>query len=231
MDLPAVRRFTAAPGGEVSTARRTHLAGRAYRRPLTVGYGKVYRARLLGQRRVDRNTNAGSASPPRPPEPDADHQVNAHSGRGMVRNYNGQTRAPTSSTTTGSSAAATGGRTRHLAAALVVVGLRQRLSTLNAGELTPDSLVMLHKTAYQASRHAAGPPRRWTTIVARQRVLATRRLIRPAGRAERNQRATLGSATGITTPRTSTARLRLALPLRDDRIIAGLLTTTSRVSA
>lgn len=84
--------FTAAPGGAILGApgartRQIEFIGDSF----TAGYGNVSQTRdCSGNGGVNRNSNAdlafGSLIARRL---DADHQLNAISGRGMVRNYNG----------------------------------------------------------------------------------------------------------------------------------------------
>ncbi|MFI1952971.1 SGNH/GDSL hydrolase family protein [Streptomyces xinghaiensis] len=84
--------FTAVGGGGMLPAptarsRQIEFIGDSY----TAGYGNTSDTRdCSATGGVDRNTNAGLAFPALTAEAlDADHQQNAFSGRGMVRNYNG----------------------------------------------------------------------------------------------------------------------------------------------
>ncbi|GAA2669357.1 MULTISPECIES: cellulose binding domain-containing protein [Actinosynnema] len=83
--------FTAAPGGELldkpaPRARQIEFIGDS----LTAGYGNTSTSRDCSATGVDRKSNADLTFGALTARAlGADHQINAQSGRGMVRNYNG----------------------------------------------------------------------------------------------------------------------------------------------
>ncbi|MFC4532952.1 SGNH/GDSL hydrolase family protein [Sphaerisporangium dianthi] len=151
--------FVAAPGGAVlprpaDRRRQIEFIGDSY----TAGYGNLSPTRECpapGQ--LDRNTNADLAFGALTARGlDADYQLNAFSGRGMVRNYNGI--EPGTDFRTYYDRALIGvpgdvwrnpGTWRPQ---LIVVGLgiNDFSTAVNPGEpWTPESLVAAYKTAYQ----------------------------------------------------------------------------------
>ncbi|MDU0287741.1 cellulose binding domain-containing protein [Saccharothrix longispora] len=231
--------FTAAPGGEVldkpaARTRQVEFIGDS----LTVGYGNMSTTRdCSANGGVDRNTNADLGFAAQAARSlDADYQVNAHSGRGMVRNYNGQD--------PGTDFRTHYDRVLQHAAGdvwqnpgtwrpqLVVVGLgvNDFSTPLNAGEpWTPDSLVSAYKTAYQGfldtlrARYGAG-----TTIVVSANAYSGNAAFPQAAQQvvrERNQRGDAGVRYWYyDAPDLDRLGCDWHYSLRDDRIIAGLLT-------
>jgi lysophospholipase L1-like esterase len=151
--------FLAAPGGEIlakpeARNRQIEFIGDSY----TAGYGDVSNTRDCTADDVNRTTNAdlsfGALTAQRL---NADYQLNAFSGRGVVRNYNGG--EPTTNYRTYYDRAllnVDGDVWRNPGTwrpQLVVVGLgiNDFSTAINPGEQwTPDTLLAAYRTAYQA---------------------------------------------------------------------------------
>jgi lysophospholipase L1-like esterase len=150
--------FVAAPGGAVLAApkgrpRQIEFIGDSY----TAGYGNLSTTRDCTGDEVHRTTNAdrsfGALAARRL---GADHQVNAFSGRGMVRNYNGTDPGTDYRTYYERALLAVDGDVwrvpRWWRPQLVVVGLgiNDFSTPINAGEpWTPETLAAAYRTAYQ----------------------------------------------------------------------------------
>ncbi|MFD7659794.1 cellulose binding domain-containing protein [Actinosynnema sp. NPDC059797] len=149
--------FVAAPGGEVlarpaDRTRQVEFIGDSY----TAGYGNTSAGRDCTGDEVNRTTNADLAFGPLTARRlGADYQVNAFSGRGMVRNYNGGEPGTSYRTYYDRALLAVDGDVWRKPASwrpqLVVVGLgiNDFSTALNPGEpWTPESLVADYKAAY-----------------------------------------------------------------------------------
>ena len=164
--------FLPAPGGEIldkpaARTRQVEFIGDS----LTAGYGNLSTTRdCSATGGVDRNTNTDIAFGPLTARGlGADYQVNAHSGRGMVRNYNGGEPGTTFRTYYERGLQNVPGDVWQNPATwrpqLVVVGLGTNdfSTAINPGEpWTSESLVAAYQTAYQGfldklrTRYGAG---------------------------------------------------------------------------
>jgi lysophospholipase L1-like esterase len=151
--------FTAAPGGSIlappaARSRQIEFIGDSF----TVGYGNVSGQRdCSGIGGVNRNTNADlSFGALTAQSLDADYQLNAYSGLGMVRNYNGGTPDITYRTFYDRALLHVDGDVWEKPATwrphVVVIGLgiNDFSTPLNPGErwTTQDELVAAYETAY-----------------------------------------------------------------------------------
>ncbi|MEV7098091.1 cellulose binding domain-containing protein [Amycolatopsis sp. NPDC051045] len=151
--------FVAAPGGEIlakpaARTRQIEFIGDS----LTAGYGDLSTTRdCSANGGIDRNTNTdlgfGALTARRL---NADYQVNAQSGRGMVRNYNGSDPGTDFRTAYDRTLQNVSGDVWHNPATwrpqLVVVGLGTNdfSTAINPGEpWTAGSLVAAYQSAYQ----------------------------------------------------------------------------------
>ncbi|WP_367127349.1 cellulose binding domain-containing protein [Saccharothrix sp. HUAS TT1] len=153
----AFRGFVAAPGGAVLAkpaprTRQVEFIGDSH----TAGYGNLSTSRDCTGDQVNRTTDADRAfSALTARALGADYQVNAFSGRGMVRNYNGGEAGADYRTYYDRALLAVDGDVWPKPAGwrpqLVVVGLgiNDFSTAVNPGEpWTPESLVTAYKTAY-----------------------------------------------------------------------------------
>ncbi|GAB2793631.1 SGNH/GDSL hydrolase family protein [Amycolatopsis magusensis] len=149
--------LVAAPGGEIlaepaARSRQVEFIGDSY----TAGYGNLSGSRDCTGDQVNRTTHADRAFGPLTARGlGADYQVNAFSGRGMVRNYNGGEPGTDYRTYYDRALLAVDGDVWRKPAdwrpQLVVVGLgiNDFSTALNPGEpWTPESLVAAYKAAY-----------------------------------------------------------------------------------
>ncbi|WP_219910684.1 cellulose binding domain-containing protein [Saccharothrix carnea] len=151
--------FLPAAGGEIlakpaARSRQVEFIGDS----LTAGYGNLSTTRdCSATGGVDRNTNTDLAFGPLAARGlGADYQVNAHSGRGMVRNYNGGEPGTSFRTYYDRGLQNVAGDVWRnpdtWRPQLVVVGLGTNdfSTAINPGEpWTPDSLTAAYRTAYQ----------------------------------------------------------------------------------
>lgn len=150
--------FTAAPGGVVfgrpaAKQREVEFIGDSY----TAGYGNMSDTRDCTGDQVNRTTNAdlsfGALTAKRL---GADYQINAFSGRGMVRNYNGGEPGTSYRTYYDRALLAVDGdvwRQRDWRPQVVVIGLgfNDFSTAINPGEpWTPETLTAAFHDAYQA---------------------------------------------------------------------------------
>jgi lysophospholipase L1-like esterase len=149
--------FVAAPGGAVlakpaARTRQIEFIGDSH----TAGYGNMSTTRDCTGDQVNRTTNAdqsfGAITAKRL---GADYQINAFSGRGMVRNYNGGEPGTSYRTYYDRALLAVDGDVWPVPASwrpqLIVVGLgiNDFSTAINSGEpWTPDTLVTAYRTAY-----------------------------------------------------------------------------------
>ena len=149
--------FVAAPGGAVlakpaARTRQIEFIGDSH----TAGYGNTSTTRDCSGDEVNRTTNAdtsfGALTAKRL---NADYQINAFSGRGMVRNYNGGEPGTSYRTYYERALLAVDGDRWPVPAdwrpQLIVVGLgiNDFSTAINSGEpWTPDSLIAAYRTAY-----------------------------------------------------------------------------------
>jgi lysophospholipase L1-like esterase len=149
--------FVAAPGGAILTAprapgRQVEFIGDSY----TAGYGLLSDTRDCTGDQVNRTTDADlSFGALTARGLGADYQINAFSGRGMVRNYNGGEPGTDYRTYADRALLSVDGdvwrRPPTWRPQLVVIGLgiNDFSTPINAGEpWTPDSLVAAYKAAY-----------------------------------------------------------------------------------
>jgi hypothetical protein len=150
--------FVAAHGGAIlgkpaARGRQIEFIGDSY----TVGYGNMSTTRECTGDEVARTTNAdlsfGAITARRLR---ADYQINAFSGLGMVRNYNGHTPGTDYRTYYDRALLSVDGdvwqKPRSWRPQLVVVGLgiNDFSTAINPGEAwTPESLIAAYRTAYQ----------------------------------------------------------------------------------
>ncbi|SED07827.1 GDSL-like Lipase/Acylhydrolase family protein [Amycolatopsis tolypomycina] len=151
--------FVASPGGEIlakpaARSRQIEFIGDS----LTAGYGNLSTTRdCSGNGGIDRNTDTDlSYGALTARGLDADYQINAQSGRGMVRNYNGGdpgTDFRTAYDRTLQNAAADvwhNPATWRPQLVVVALGTNDFSTAINPGEpWTPDSLVAAYQSAYQ----------------------------------------------------------------------------------
>lgn len=151
--------FVAAPGGAIlgkpaARSRQIEFIGDSY----TAGYGNMSATRDCTGEDVNRTTNAdlsfGALAAQRL---NADYQVNAFSGRGMVRNYNGGEPGTSYRTYYDRALLSVDGdvwaKPRDWRPQLVVIGLgiNDFSTAINPGETwTPESLVAAYHDQYQA---------------------------------------------------------------------------------
>jgi lysophospholipase L1-like esterase len=231
--------FTAAPGGRIlgrpaPRHRQIEFIGDS----LTVGYGNLSTTRdCSANGGVDRNTDADLGFAAQAAHSlHADYQINAYSGRGMVRNYNGQDPGTDFRTYYDRGLESVAGDVWHDPGTwrpqLVVVGLGTNdFSTpLHDGEpWTPDTLVTAYKTAYQGfidKLRARYGPR--TTIVVSANAFSGNPAFPQAAQQvvqERNQRGDRNVRYWYAdAPDLDRLGCDWHYSLHDDRIIAGLLT-------
>ncbi|WP_229872622.1 RICIN domain-containing protein, partial [Promicromonospora soli] len=168
--------FVAAPGGAILTkptarSRQIEFIGDS----LTVGYGNTSTSRECTWDQVNRTTNTDlSYGALTARGLSADYQVNAYSGRGMVRNYNGSDPGTSYRTYYDRALLNVAGDvwdpgTWRPQLVVVYLGTNDFSTALNPGEpwTTPDSLAAAYRTAYSEfvqklrTRYGTG-----TTIVA-----------------------------------------------------------------
>lgn len=231
--------FTAAPGGRILRApaarsRQIEFIGDS----LTVGYGNLSTTRdCSATGGVDRNTDSDlgfAAQAAR--RLDADYQINAYSGRGMVRNYDGQDPGTDFRTYYDRGLQYVPGDVWRNPGTwrpqLVVVGLgvNDFSTPLGPGEpWTPDSLVSAYSSAYQGFidklRARYGPG---TTIVVSANAFSGNPAFPQAARQvvqERNQRGDRRVRYWYyDAPDLDRLGCDWHYSLHDDRIVAGLLT-------
>jgi lysophospholipase L1-like esterase len=151
--------FAAAPGGTIlggpaARSRQIEFIGDSY----TAGYGNMSATRDCTGDDVNRTTNAdlsfGALTAQRL---GADYQIDAYSGRGMVRNYNGGEPGVTYRTFYDRALLSVDGdvwnRPRDWRPQLLVIGLgiNDFSTAINPGEAwTPESLVAAYHDQYQA---------------------------------------------------------------------------------
>jgi lysophospholipase L1-like esterase len=151
--------FVAAPGGEIldqpaARSRQVEFIGDSY----TAGYGNLSDTRDCTSDQVNRTTNAdrsfGAVAARRH---NADYQINAYSGLGMVRNYNGSRPEVSYRTYYDRALLSVDGDVWRNPGTwrpqLVVVGLgiNDFSTAINSGEpWTPETLIAGYRTAYQA---------------------------------------------------------------------------------
>ncbi len=149
--------FVTAPGGAVlakptARTRQIEFIGDSH----TAGYGNMSTSRDCTGDQVNRTTNAdrtfGAITAKRL---GADYQLNAFSGRGMVRNYNGGEPGTSYRTYYDRALLAVAGDVWQVPTTwrpqLIVVGLgiNDFSTAINSGEpWTPDSLITAYRTAY-----------------------------------------------------------------------------------
>jgi lysophospholipase L1-like esterase len=225
--------FVPAAGGEIlakptARTRQVEFIGDS----LTAGYGNTSTTRdCSANGGVDRNTNTDLAFGPLTARAlGADYQVNAHSGRGMVRNYNGGEPGTTFRTSYDRGLQNVPGDVWRnpdtWRPQLVVVGLGTNdfSTAINPGESwTPESLTAAYRTAYQGFldklRTQYGPD---TVIV----VSATNLFAEAAGQvvADRNARGDdLVRFWNYDDPRLDRLGCDWHFSLNDHRLITGLL--------
>jgi lysophospholipase L1-like esterase len=151
--------FVAAPGGEIlakpaARSRQIEFIGDS----LTAGYGDLSTTRdCSANGGIDRNTNTDiSYGALTAHGLNADYQVNAYSGRGMVRNYNGGDPGTDFRTYYDRTLQNVSGDVWHNPATwrpqlvVVALGTNDFSTAINPGEpWTADSLVAAYKSAYQ----------------------------------------------------------------------------------
>jgi len=151
--------FVAAPGGEIlakpaARTRQIEFIGDS----LTAGYGDLSTTRdCSANGGIDRNTNTDiSYGALTAHGLNADYQVNAYSGRGMVRNYNGGDPGTDFRTYYDRTLQNVSGDVWHNPATwrpqlvVVALGTNDFSTALHSGEpWTADSLVAAYKSAYQ----------------------------------------------------------------------------------
>ncbi|MFL6119075.1 SGNH/GDSL hydrolase family protein [Actinophytocola sp.] len=152
-------RFVAAPGGAILAApaprhRQIEFIGDSY----TAGYGDLSTTRDCTSDQVNRTTDAdlsfGALTARRL---NADYQINAFSGRGMVRNYNGGEPGTSYRTYYDRALLSVDGDvwrnpgTWRPQVVVVGLGINDFSTALNPGEpwATTESLVAAYRTAYQ----------------------------------------------------------------------------------
>ncbi len=149
--------FVAAPGGAVlSRPAARHRQIEFIGDSLTVGYGNLSTSRDCTSDQVKRTTDADvSYGALTARKLNADYQLNAYSGLGMVRNYNGSSPDVTYRTFYDRALLNVPGDvwrnpgTWHPGLVVVHLGTNDFSTPLNAGEpWTPDSLVAAYRTAY-----------------------------------------------------------------------------------
>jgi lysophospholipase L1-like esterase len=149
--------FVAAPGGAIlgrpaARGRQIEFIGDSY----TAGYGNMSDTRDCTSEQVNHTTNAdlsfGALTARRL---GADYQINAYSGRGVVRNYNGGDPAVTFRTFYDRALLSVDGdvwpkpRSWHPQLVVVGLGINDFSTAINPGEpWTPQSLVAAYREAY-----------------------------------------------------------------------------------